>query len=133
MTGIRPSRRSRQDVIDEAQQMVEIPHCRVLIGRIVQIRLRVGDLFQRQPYISGGEYWSGLETHLLKHIGEQHVKPCISFYRLLKLLHLWPQLFRVGVYMLNRVVKEFMVMPFILRQPIASLSLISRWPSYALQ
>jgi hypothetical protein len=44
MPRVRPPRCSRQDVIDQFKQMVEIPNGRVLSRRIMEVGFRVWDL-----------------------------------------------------------------------------------------
>lgn len=65
------------------------------------------------------------QADLLKHAAEQHVQPRICLDGLVKLLQLWSELFWVGVYMLDGVVEELVVVSLVLRQPVASLPPIS--------
>jgi hypothetical protein len=44
VTRVRPPRCSRQDVVDQLEQVVKIPNGRVFASRIMEVRLRVGDL-----------------------------------------------------------------------------------------
>lgn len=62
-----------------------------------------------------------MTTHLREHLLKQHIKPRVLFDNLLKLLQHGVQLLWIRVYMLYRVIEEFVVVSFVLGQPMSSL------------
>lgn len=63
-----------------------------------------------------------MRTYLGEHVAKQHVQPGIVLDSLFKLLDDWVDILRVGIYMFDRFIEELVVMSFILREPVSSLT-----------
>lgn len=113
-----PVRSRGEHVVEQLQQVPQVPNRVLLAGRILQVRLRVGHL-DSQP----GMTWHhrASEAYLLEHEGEQHSEPWVILDRLLELLEDGLELLGVLVDMLNSRVQELVLVPPVLRQPVAGL------------
>jgi hypothetical protein len=63
-----------------------------------------------------------MRAYLGEHVAKQHVQPGIILDSLLEFLDDWVDILRVGIYMFDRFIEKLVMMPFILREPVSSLT-----------
>lgn len=109
MTRIRPAWCSREDVIEEFDEVREVSYCRNLPCRVFQVILAIRNLPRMSTRGTRGK-----RAYLREHQIDEHPQPRILLDLLLELLHHRREFLGVLIDMIDRLVEEFMMMSLVL-------------------